>query len=402
MGERAKLLKVAMVHNYYRSGAPSGENVSFEEEASLIENRGHQVLRFVRRSDDLLVDGLRSKLRLAMDTVWAESARQELESTLRQERPDVCHFQNTFPAISPAAYHACRNVGIPVVQAIRNYRLACLNAQFTRDGNPCEACLGKFPWRGVVHRCYRESTPASAVVAGMLVVHRTLRTWQRAVDLYVAPSTFTAGKIAKAGIPLERIAVKPNCLSLDPGPGRHEGGFLLFAGRLEAVKGVPALLQAWERVGRRDGLVVAGDGPLAPQVRDAERRGLLRCTGQVAHQELLSLLGDARAVVVPSLAPESFGRVVIEAFARGTPAIVTRVGALPELVHHGRTGLVLEAGDVEGLAGALASALDEPERWETYGQEARTEFLKRFGPEAGYRQLIEVYERALSCRSATT
>src|SRR5204862_87537 len=110
-------------------------------------------------------------------------------------KPDVTHFHNTFPVISPAGYYAARAAGTPVVATLHNYRMLCPNAVFFRDGGVCEDCVGKpVAWPGVLHRCYRGSVAASGAVTTMLAVHRAFRTWSTQVDRYVAPTEFARRK----------------------------------------------------------------------------------------------------------------------------------------------------------------------------------------------------------------
>jgi len=179
-------LPVLMVHNYYRSTAPSGENRSFEDEAHLLERHGHRVLRYTRSSDAINMASVGQRLRVGSAAIWAEPVRREIGTALRGREISVAHFQNTFPLISPAAYYACKAAGLAVVQSVRNFRLLCINAQLYRDRGPCERCVRlRAPWHGVRLRCYRDSRTASAVVAGMIIIHRMLGTWDRVVDVFV-------------------------------------------------------------------------------------------------------------------------------------------------------------------------------------------------------------------------
>lgn len=154
---------------------------------------------------------------------------------------------------------------------LHNYRLLCVNALFFREGRVCEDCLGCLPWRGVVHGCYRDSWTASVVVAGMLAVHRALRTWDL-VDRYIALTDFARRKFLEAGLPPEKVVVKPNFVHPDPGPGEGRGGYALFVGRLSPEKGVGTLLKAWKRLGGKVPLKIVGDGPIAGEVRRAAER----------------------------------------------------------------------------------------------------------------------------------
>jgi glycosyltransferase involved in cell wall biosynthesis len=175
-------MKILAVHNRYQR--PGGEDQVFADETALLETRNHRVLRYEVHNDQVKQA---NRLTLAKDTVWNTSAYRELGALIRRERPEVVHFHNTLPLISPAGYYAARAEGVPVIQTLHNYRLLCPVALFFRDGRVCEDCMGKaVPWPGAVHKCYRGSRAASGVIATMLSVHRALRTWTEMVDVYVA------------------------------------------------------------------------------------------------------------------------------------------------------------------------------------------------------------------------
>jgi hypothetical protein len=221
-------LKVLFCHNFYQQSG--GEDLCFAAEASLLEAHGHQVLRFTRHNDAI---ARMSRFEVAGLAIWNRDTFHELRKLIRRERPTVMHCTNIFPLISPAAYYAARAEGVPIVQSLRNYRLFCLNACFLRNDRVCEDCLGKgIPWPGVLHGCYRSSRTASAVVAAMLSLHRVMRTWTRMVDRYFTLTEFSRQKFIQGGLPAKLIAVKPNFIDPDPGPGRGQGGYAVFIGRL--------------------------------------------------------------------------------------------------------------------------------------------------------------------------
>jgi hypothetical protein len=142
-------MRILIAHNRYQQ--PGGEDQVFTAESNLLEAQGHRMLRFTVHNDQ--VAGMRP-LALAQDTVWSSTIYRELRALIRRELPQVAHFHNTFPLISPAAYYAARAEGVPVVQTLHNYRLLCPKSVFWRDGRVCESCLGKLvPWPGVVHAC---------------------------------------------------------------------------------------------------------------------------------------------------------------------------------------------------------------------------------------------------------
>lgn len=380
---------VLMVHNHYRRALPSGENRSFEEEAALLEAYGHRVVRFERASDEIETWNPARRAMVPARAMWSRESRRGLAAVIERERPDVAHFQNTFPLISPSAYGACRDAGLPVVQAVRNYRMACVNGTLFRDGAPCTDCLGGSPLPGVVHGCYRGSRLASAAVAGTIVAHRARG--DRNVDLYVAPSEHVRARLVEMGVSPERIAVKPNVATPDPGPGAHGGDFALYVGRLDEEKGVGTLLDAWRGLEGVIPLRIAGAGPLDEAARATPG---VQHLGNRTIDEVRALLGDARMVLVPSEWEEPFGRVVVEAFARGTPVVASAIGGLSELVDDGETGFLVPPGDAGALAAAVEKLSGDPDGAARMGRAARAAFEGRYTAERNHEMLLEIYARA--------
>ncbi len=384
-------MKVLLCHAYYQQRG--GEDLSFEAECRLLESRGHPIVRYTVRNDQI---NQMTRIGAACRTVWNRDTAAELRGLLRRERPDVVHFTNTFPLLSPAVYYAARAERVPVVQSLRNYRMMCPAALFLREGKICEDCLGKsVPYPAIVHGCYRESRLASTVVAGMLTVHRLLDTWRQAVDLYFTPSRFARDKHIEAGLPPERITVKPNFLDPDPGPGAGAGNYALFVGRLSPEKGLDTLLKAWQRIGTRLPLRIVGDGPLRPKLEE-----IVRCQpgvtliGSQNPQDVLRLMQEATCLVMPSVWYETFGRTIIEAYACGTPVLASRLGAMAELVVDERTGFTFTPGDADDLSACVERLLSAPGQWQHLRQAARQEYLERYTAERNYPALMEIYQQA--------
>jgi glycosyltransferase involved in cell wall biosynthesis len=391
-------MKVLAVHNRYQQ--PGGEDQVFLAETTLLESYGHRVVRYSTHNDR--VAGM-NRLALAGNTLWNSSTYRELRALIRQERPHVAHFHNTFPLVSPAGYYAAKAEGVPVVQTLHNYRLLCPNALFFRDGRVCEDCMGKvIPWPGVVHKCYRGSRAASGLVTAMLTTHRVLRTWTEMVDAYVALTEFARRKFVEGGLPAEKMVVKPNFVYPDPGPGEGRGGYALFVGRLSPEKGVGTLLAAWERLDRQVPLKVVGDGPLREQVVEApDRHPCVEYLGYRPAEEVHGLMKEASMLVFPSEWYETFGRVAAEAFATATPVIAADIGAVAELVEHGHTGLRFRPGDPEDLAAQVGWFLSHPEEHARMRREARAEFEAKYTAERNHQMMMEIYESALEREEAT-
>src|SRR5277367_3334015 len=127
-------MRILLVHNRYRSAAPSGENRVVEQESESLAALGHEVMRFGRSSDEIAQWPVAKKASLPIRTIWSRETHRDLKALLRQHRPEVVHVHNTFPLLSAAVLYACRDARVPVVATVHNYRLVCASGTFFRDG----------------------------------------------------------------------------------------------------------------------------------------------------------------------------------------------------------------------------------------------------------------------------
>jgi glycosyltransferase involved in cell wall biosynthesis len=387
-------MRVAMLHNRYRTGQPSGENTVVAQTVDLLRNSGHEVGLYVRNSDDIAAMSRKDRGLLPFRSVWSFSAERDLTRLLQEQRPDVVHVHNTFPLFSPSVLRAAQRLGLPIVATLHNFRLMCANAVLQRDGRPCESCVGKLPLSGVAHGCYRESRVQTLPLATSIGVHNTLHTWERYVTTFVAPSEFVRERYAAGGFDPDRIAVKPHAVPHSGAVRSGPGEAVVFLGRLVEDKGFADLLEAWDSSFGQ--LLVVGDGPLRGEAEARARRDpSVKVLGQLPWSDCMDVLRSARAAVVPARSYETFGLVVVEAFAHGVPVVASRLGALAELVDDGETGALAEPGDTEGLRKALGLVTD-PVTSVTFGQRARQVYLDRFTPERDLAATERIYTDAIA------
>jgi glycosyltransferase involved in cell wall biosynthesis len=393
-------MRVLLVHNRYRSSAPSGENRVVDQESEELAHAGHEVRRFEKHSDEIEQWSVARKALLPARVVWSPESYRELTAVLRGYRPDVVHVHNTFPLVSDAVLYACRDASVPVVATIHNYRLVCASGNLTRQGTVCHDCLHRLPLRGVVHGCYRESRSATAPLFVANVAHR--RAWRSLVSAYVFISAAQRDLHLSLNLPARRMFVRHNMIPYrDIRPMPREP-MVAYIGRLDEGKGARLLMAAWDRHLRstRDPglrLVIAGAGSLEREVAGwAAARPSVEVLGLIPAGQVQELAARARAVLVPSVWEEPFGLVVVEAMAAGTPAIAAGHGAFPELVTPGVDGVLFPPGDPAALAQAVADVAADPEKYESYGRRARDTYEQRFNPEHSLKHLLEIYTFAMT------
>jgi glycosyltransferase involved in cell wall biosynthesis len=394
-------MNILVVHNVYQQRA--GEEAVVEAEATLLKTNGHTVVRYERSNEELLERGKLGRIGAAIETVWSSRSFRETARLIKETRPDVAHFHNTFPVISPSAYHACAQAGVPVVQTLHNYRLLCPAAKFLRDGKLCEDCLGRnTAWPAVLHGCYRGSRSATAAAAAMLAAHRWMGSWRTKVDVYVALSEFARRKFIEGGLPADRVVVKPNFVFAEAPPRTQPGDYVLAVGRISEEKGPQLLLSAWRGMHTKIPLRVAGDGPLLEKLAQEVKAGSLdsiELLGRRIPDEVRALMRGARFLVFPSIWYEGFPMTIVEAFAGGIPVVTSQLGSMSEIVQAGVTGLHFQPGSPVDLAAKVEWAWLHPEEMRQMGENARAEYVAKYRPSANYRMLMDVYRGAMARRA---
>ncbi|GBG14980.1 uncharacterized protein NMK_2581 [Novimethylophilus kurashikiensis] len=385
---RTKPLRVLVVHNQYQQAG--GEDAVVKDECALLEKNGVSV-KLYRQHNRQIED--MPRLQVALDTIWSQRTVAEIGDLCERFRPDVIHAHNTFPLISPSLYFAAREHHVPVVQTLHNFRLFCAQAMFLRDGKICEDCIGTVPWRGVLHRCYRNSAVQSAVVVGMQGIHRALGSYRREVTRYIALNQFCRDKFIQAGLPGERISIKPNFVDLPPPSWQQRHG-ALFVGRLSQEKGISTLGEAAMLYPEAQ-LTVIGTGPEQPLIQG---RRNIRLMGWQQPPAITQHMQQAAYLVMPSLWYENFPRTLVEAYACGLPVIASRLGAMAELVKDGVTGLLFDPGDANDLVKKMRWADSQPEAIQRMGWAARQEYEQKFTPETNFSQLMGIYGEAIRDR----
>jgi glycosyltransferase involved in cell wall biosynthesis len=202
----------------------------------------------------------------------------------------------------------------------------------------------------------------------LLLRDRRYRTWLDPVvagaDRIFAISEFVADQL-RSLFPSAPTSVLGGAVErsvFSPGPPPEPANRIAFVGRLVTEKGLWPLLDATAGLGDHLVLDVAGEGPLSEELHKAtadRRSPAVNLLGYLRPEEVADVLRRSAVAVVPSLWQEPLGLVVMEAMACGVPVVATRVGGIPEVVRHGENGLLVEPGDVDGLAGALRSVLGD-------------------------------------------
>lgn len=386
-------MKILIAHNYYQYSG--GEDGVVAAEFQLLLTHGHDVELYSVTNDS--IRGLYAKVCTALTTAYSNKARLNFMDKIRSFRPDLVHIHNFFPLLTPSIYDACRNLNIPVVQTLHNYRTICCGAYLLRDGIVCEDCLNSTPYLGIWHRCYRNSFIASATLAHMISFHHDRKTWHTKVDAFISLTSFSKNVFVKSGFPASRIFVKPNFISGSlpiRQQAKREGA--LFVGRLSDEKGIKTLLEAWKNIPYT--LKIAGDGPLRTLVE--ENQGThLKYLGSLKPSEVREEMASSAFLVMPSIWYEGFPMVLVESFACGLPVVVSKLGSMAEIVSDGINGLHFFPGDSSSLKEKVEWAVQNLDELDAMGRNAFDTYSIKYTADINYNLLMNIYSTAINNRS---
>lgn len=390
-----------MVHNRYSSRVPSGENLAVDDDVRWLRAAGVEVLRHEVTNDEIVSPGPLARARDGIDAVWSLPARRRFLASLDELRPDVVHVHNLFPLLTGSVPRAARTRGVPVVWTVHNRRVRCVAGGYFREGAACHECRPGWRVPGVVHRCYAESAAASALVT---VASSLFRTTARRGGVTAIAISDAMGRwlTTTGGFPADRVRVRHNGVDGPPVPvpPAVEQRRFLFLGRLSAYKGVDLMLDAWRRADVDAELHIVGDGDLADDVAAAAAADpRITWVGNVEPDRIGEQIATARAVIVPSVWDEPFGRTAAEALAHGRPVITTGTGGLAEIVDND-CGWVTGT-ESEHVARALTDAASDDSGVADRARAARDRWSTTFSPEATTATLLEVYQDARRSRPAS-
>ena len=316
-----------------------------------------------------------------------------MRSLLAKEVLDLVHLHIYYGQMTPSILGSLKAHGIPIVQTIHEYKLICPVAMIMRDGKLCESCCDGSFWKAALHRCNRGGFARSLVTSVESYTYRMLGAVKH-IDHFIAVSDFVRNKMIRFGIPEDRISTVHNFIDVHAYVPQHSpGDYFLYCGRIEKIKGVMTLLTALKDVSGT--LVIAGEGEARAMVeREVEKQNLdVKLVGFRSGTELHDLIRGSRCVVVPSECYETFGLVILEAYALEKPVIASRIGGIPEVVRDRETGLLFEAGNALELTQAMQWMRTHPAEAVKMGQFGRMMAGEVFGKERHYNKIMSIYNK---------
>lgn len=366
----------------------------------MLESRGHRVIPLYAHSSEITQYGLLDKALLLPRILYNCRMARKLGRLIDGSHIDVVHIHNLWPLISPSVICVLNRRKVPYVQTIHNYRY------LVPDGILLKGDLLQSGSRLRVRRRPLRSFRNSILLTFLYSLAAHLVRWFGLVDNgcgVLQVLTRLSFEIHSQIFPSSRIVIKGNFVpdsEVKPRVSAQKADYYLYLGRLSHEKGVETFLDACRQVsGAR--AIVAGDGPLGNSLRRHYSSNSVEFVGFVEGKQKAQLLAQAKALVVPSVWLEQQPISVMEASFAATATVASRIGGLPEMVHHGHTGLLFESGNVAELASRLQWCDDHPDELQRMGVNARQFAQQHFSEKSNYEELMALYGKAVSlARSA--
>lgn len=386
-------MKILFIHNDY--GKRSGEEHACEAIAEMCFENGHEVVWYRRSSEEIAGSAL-GYTKAFFTALHNPVATKAVGEIVDREKPDLAYVQNLYPLISPSVLRTLKRRGIPIVMRCPNYRLFCPNGLHFVHGAVCEKCLGGGRELWCVLRNCEHSMPKSIGYALRNAVARLRGAIVDTVDTFIVLTEFQKSRFVTGGISRSRLCIVPNMIpesanvDIEPDSGSVVG----YIGRMAEEKGFSDFVEAARRLPHLKfaaaGVVKAGYDKVLTDLPPN-----LKMVGFLVGHALERFVAEMQILVMCSSCFEGFPNTIAQAMAAGRPVVATAIGAMPEIVDAGETGLLYAPKDVDTLVRHVVRLTEDEELRRCMGESGRKKALSLYSHAAVYEALMEAFEKAI-------
>lgn len=391
-----KKLRVLIIHNYYQ--IPGGEDTVVENESSMLRENGHEITFYTRHNKEIDQRGILGSMGLIFETIFSVKTYMEVRKIIKRRNIDIVHVHNTLPLISPSVYYAAFSCNIPVVQTIHNFRFICPGGTLTKNNRICEDCIQEGLRCALKNKCYRKSFLHTLLITFMLIIHRTIGTYNR-INGYIALTEFNKNKLLEVVKDKNKIFVKPNFAKVQNNISipRSPENYFVYIGRLDKLKGINLLVDAWKDI-KNTQLYIIGDGPerifIDKFIQENKITNIKLC-GHMERNLAFKIIAKSKAVILASQCYEGFPMTIVEAFSLGVPVICGDIGNLSFIIKDNENGLHFKYNNKNDLIAKIKILLEDEELNIRLSNGALSSFNDYYTDVSNHIKVEEIYNKII-------
>lgn len=389
---------ILLVHNQYKNRG--GEDTVFENELKLLIENGNNVLQYTRDNNEIDKINILKKILLPFTNIFSLKTYKEIIKIIKTNNIDIVHVHNYNNLISSSIFYACKKCKVPVVQTVHNFRMLCPNGLFFRNNSICEDCPKRGLKCSIKNKCYHNSKIQSFFIALSLKIHRLTKIYKYVSFIFL--TEFNKNKFVEYNQKLKifdenKFYIKPNFVSnslqQEKKDYEERKNQIIYVGRLEESKGIKLLLDSWKNIDYID-LIICGKGPLEDYAKNYIKDNNLKNVfyhGFVKNNDAIKMIGESKALILPTQWYEGFPMTIVEAFSVGTPVLTSNLGNCGIIVKNNVNGFKFTKIDIE-LNELIKKIINSSSIYES----TLNDFVNNYTKEINYKKLIEIYSNIIS------
>lgn len=407
-------MKILMANKFFY--IKGGSETYYFSLKHLLEKKGHTVIDFSMKDErnfkskysEYFVENINyntgnffEKIKAGLNIIYSQEAKEKFEQLVLTTKPDLVHLHIFQHQLSPSILDVLKKYNLPTVYTAHDLKMLCLNYKMFQHGKICEQCKGGKYYRCALDRCVKNSFIKSSINVAEGYIHYWRKSYD-VIDKIITPSKFFKKKFEEFGIDPNRVTHIPNFLDqkkhvINRRDDRES--YYLYFGRLSEEKGVFTLLRAF--LDLNVNLYIVGIGPLKERMEQYIRQQNMknvRLYGFKSGQELKDIVGNAKAIILPSEWYENGPYSAIEAMQAERPIIGAYIGGIPELING--NGFFFKSADPEDLVAKINRFENMSEReYDAMKTASYRLFERNYMADSHYKRLEKVYEEAISMKT---
>lgn len=405
-------MKILMVNKFFY--IKGGSETYYFALKELLEKNGHEVIDFSMKDEKnfespyskLFVDNIDynseqnifTKINSGLKIIYSFEAKKKFEQLVKETKPDIIHLHIFQHQLSSSIIDVAIKYKIPIVYTAHDLKALCPNYKMLNSNGICEQCKGGKYFNCTKYKCIKNSKIKSLIGTLEAQFNKFRHTYDK-INYVVTPSKFYRNKFIEFGYDAEKVVAIPNFLNeKEIDYEKLEGqNYFLYFGRLSEEKGILTLIKAISRINAT--LKIVGTGPLKEEIEKYIKDNNLtniEVLGFKSGRELYTIVGNAKAVILPSEWYENGPYSAIESLKLSRPLIGSDLGGIPELIEEGKNGYIFKHGNVEELEECirrLESMSDEKlDKMQKYSEKI---FKEKYTDTKHYNDIMQIYEKVV-------